>query len=380
MAAPGGMQARRGGLLVEIETDESVIGIGEAGSARATQSVIEKQLAPMLIGEDAADRRALAEDVLRAPASSAAAGVVSERDQRHRHRAVGHCRQGREIAALPPLWRLPRRRSRLMPAAAFTRKANRSTISPARPRATAPAAFKAVKMKIGNSGTQSHLRHLVDHAELCELSLRRTLHGCGGSSGIGTEGKADGRRQLRLSPPSRSKWAGRSSSISYWIEEPVATGPRRQREGRRCARHPDRRLDIRNPGLRVPRADHPRRRRYRSADLAWAGGFWEYRRIAALSAGASPDGGAARLCRRCAARRRTAFRRLDPERAGARIRPEPERPARRSAEGAGPHRKRRNDQAPEGPGSASSSTARRSSAIAAHDEPDRLYDRLRRRC
>src|SRR5216683_1322688 len=49
----GGMQARRGSLLVEIETDERVIGIGEAGvGGGATQGVIEKQLAPMLIGED----------------------------------------------------------------------------------------------------------------------------------------------------------------------------------------------------------------------------------------------------------------------------------------------------------------------------------------
>jgi L-alanine-DL-glutamate epimerase-like enolase superfamily enzyme len=31
----GGMQAQRGGLLVEIETDERVTGIGEAGSAVA---------------------------------------------------------------------------------------------------------------------------------------------------------------------------------------------------------------------------------------------------------------------------------------------------------------------------------------------------------
>ena len=30
-ASAGGMQARRGALLVEIETDEGIIGIGEAG-------------------------------------------------------------------------------------------------------------------------------------------------------------------------------------------------------------------------------------------------------------------------------------------------------------------------------------------------------------
>src|SRR5437660_10855547 len=49
----GGMQARRGGLLVEIETDERVIGIGEAGvGGGATAGVIKKVLKPMLIGED----------------------------------------------------------------------------------------------------------------------------------------------------------------------------------------------------------------------------------------------------------------------------------------------------------------------------------------
>ena len=49
----GGMQARRGGLLVEIETDERVIGIGEAGvGGGVTRDVIDKLLQPMLIGED----------------------------------------------------------------------------------------------------------------------------------------------------------------------------------------------------------------------------------------------------------------------------------------------------------------------------------------
>src|ERR1700738_2422843 len=49
----GGMQARRGALLVEIETDERVTGIGEAGmGGGSTRDVIEKQLRPMLIGED----------------------------------------------------------------------------------------------------------------------------------------------------------------------------------------------------------------------------------------------------------------------------------------------------------------------------------------
>jgi L-alanine-DL-glutamate epimerase-like enolase superfamily enzyme len=47
----GGMQARRGGLLVEIETDERVTGLGEAGvGGGATTGVIERVLRPMLVG------------------------------------------------------------------------------------------------------------------------------------------------------------------------------------------------------------------------------------------------------------------------------------------------------------------------------------------
>jgi len=49
----GGMQARRGSLLVEVETDERVIGIGEAGvGGGVARDVVEKVLRPMLIGED----------------------------------------------------------------------------------------------------------------------------------------------------------------------------------------------------------------------------------------------------------------------------------------------------------------------------------------
>src|ERR1700730_17126667 len=49
----GGMQARRGGLLVEIETDERGIGVGAGGGGGGiTRDVIDKLLQPMLIGED----------------------------------------------------------------------------------------------------------------------------------------------------------------------------------------------------------------------------------------------------------------------------------------------------------------------------------------
>src|SRR5690349_23364905 len=52
-ASAAGVQARRGALLVEVETDSGITGIGGAGlGGGATATVIEKDLAPLLIGQD----------------------------------------------------------------------------------------------------------------------------------------------------------------------------------------------------------------------------------------------------------------------------------------------------------------------------------------
>src|SRR5271154_4585677 len=52
-ASASGVQARRGALLVEVETDDGTIGIGEAGTGGGGTAIcIEKDLKPMLIGED----------------------------------------------------------------------------------------------------------------------------------------------------------------------------------------------------------------------------------------------------------------------------------------------------------------------------------------
>src|SRR6266849_695134 len=52
-ASAAGVQSRRGGLIVEVETDDGIVGIGESGlGGGATATVIEKDLAPLLIGQD----------------------------------------------------------------------------------------------------------------------------------------------------------------------------------------------------------------------------------------------------------------------------------------------------------------------------------------
>jgi L-alanine-DL-glutamate epimerase-like enolase superfamily enzyme len=52
-ASASGVQAARGALLVEVETDDGTIGIGEAGPAGgATATCIERDLKPLLLDED----------------------------------------------------------------------------------------------------------------------------------------------------------------------------------------------------------------------------------------------------------------------------------------------------------------------------------------
>jgi L-alanine-DL-glutamate epimerase-like enolase superfamily enzyme len=52
-ASASGVQARRGALLVEVETDDGTVGIGEAGPGGGTTATcIEKDLKPLLLGED----------------------------------------------------------------------------------------------------------------------------------------------------------------------------------------------------------------------------------------------------------------------------------------------------------------------------------------
>ena len=64
-----GVQAARHALLVEVEADNGLIGIGEAGSAggplASTQVVVEQELKPLLLGGDVVSRMRKVEDMYR---------------------------------------------------------------------------------------------------------------------------------------------------------------------------------------------------------------------------------------------------------------------------------------------------------------------------
>ena len=201
--------------------------------------------------------------------------------------------------------------------------------------------FKGMKMKIGrNPSTQTHLRHLVDHAELCEVEPEEDIARVAAvRQRTGPAGQADGRRQLRLEPGVGDRDGPRDRALQSLLDR-GAGGDRRHRRQRR-----GRRMRLATPiaGYETEVGLYGFRELItRGAvdivqpDIAWSGGFSECRRIAALAQAhhlmVAPHAFAGAVN----AGRLIAFHRLDPERAGARIRPEPERAARRITEGAGP--------------------------------------------
>jgi len=142
-ASAAGVQEQRAALLVEIETDSGIVGIGEAGiGGGVTATVIEKSLKPLLVGEDPL----LIEHLWQ---------KMFARTRQYGRRGVFlHAISGIDIA----LWdiagklaKLPSTScsapavtaSRPTPAAVSIRKANRPPISRARPRATEPVVSRA---------------------------------------------------------------------------------------------------------------------------------------------------------------------------------------------------------------------------------------------
>ena len=283
----GGMQARRGALLVEIETDERVVGIGEAGvGGGATAAVIEKVLRPILIGEDPLLIEGLWQRMFARTRQFGRRGVVMN--------AIS----GVDIAlwdiagkvARLPLYRLLggcRDRLEAYSSGGFYQEGKGIDELAGEAEGYRVRGFTGMKMKIGrNPSTQTHLRHLVDHARLCEVDPEEDV------ARVSTVRRALG-PQAKLMVDVNCAWSpafaiemGRAleSYKLYWIEEPVATD---DIDG--SARVAD--------ALATPIAGYEteiglygfRELITRGAvdivqpDIAWAGGFSECRRIAALA-------------------------------------------------------------------------------------------------
>jgi len=283
----GGMQAQRGALLVEIETDERVIGIGEAGvGGGGTRDVIEKQLRPLLIGEDPLLIEGLWQKMFARTRQYGRRGIVMNAisgidialwdiagkvARLPLYRLFGGCRDRVEAYASGGFYQEGKSIDGLAGEAEGYRARN----------------FKGMKMKIGrNPSTQTHLRHLVDHAEFCEVEPEEDI------ARVAAVRRALGPR-AKLMVDVNCAWSpamaiqmGRALEPYdlYWIEEPVATD---DIDGSAMVA----------AALATPIAGYEteiglygfRELITRGAvdivqpDLAWAGGFSECRRIAAVA-------------------------------------------------------------------------------------------------
>ena len=283
----GGMQASRGALLVEVETDGGITGIGEAGvGGGSTKHVIEQQLRPMLVGEDPLLIEGLWQKMFARTRQFGRRGIVMN--------AIS----GVDVAlwdiagkvARMPLYRLLGAccdRVEAYASGGFYQEGKSADDLAGEAEGYRARGFRGMKMKIGrNPSTQTHLRHLAANARMCEVEPEADIERVAAVRGaLGPQAKLMVDVNCAWSPSFAIEMGRALEPYKlYWIEEPVATD---DIDG--SARVAD--------ALATPIAGYEteiglygfRELITRGAvdivqpDIAWTGGFSEGRRIAALA-------------------------------------------------------------------------------------------------
>jgi L-alanine-DL-glutamate epimerase-like enolase superfamily enzyme len=286
-ASAAGVQSRRGGLLVEVETDDGIVGIGEAGlGGGATATVIEKDLAPLLIGEDPLLIEGLWQRMFHRTRQYGRRGVVM---QAMSGIDIALWDIAGKIAKLPVYKLLGACRDRVEAYASggFYQEGKSAADLAGEAEGYRARGFKGMKMKVGrNPSTQTHLREFVGNAQFCEVEPEEDLARVAAvRDALGPRAKLMVDVNCALSPAIAIEMGRAMEPYKlYWIEEPVATD------------------DIEGSAqvaaaLATPIAGYEtelglygfRQLIGRGAvdivqpDLAWSGGFSECRRIAALA-------------------------------------------------------------------------------------------------
>ena len=286
-ASAAGVQGQRGALLVEIETDNGIVGIGEAGiGGGVTADVIGKVLAPLVRGEDPLLIEHLWQKMFARTRQYGRRGLVMQ--------AIS----GIDIAlwdiagkvAKLPVYRLlgaSRDRVEAYASGGFYQEGKSAADLAGEAEGYRDRGFKGMKMKIGrNPSTQTHLRQLLGQAEFCEVDPSEDLARVAAvRQALGPQGKLMVDVNCAWSPDFAIEM-GRAMEAQklYWIEEPVATD---DIDG--SARVAD--------ALATPIAGYETEMGlygFRElidrgavdivqADIAWSGGFSEGRRIAAYA-------------------------------------------------------------------------------------------------
>ena len=225
-ASAAGVQSRRGGLLVEIETDEGITGIGEAGlGGGATATVIEKDLTPLLVGQDPLLIEGLWQRMFARTRQYGRRGVVMQ--------AIS----GIDIAlwdiagkvAKLPVYRLlgaSRDRVEAYASGGFYQEGKGVDGIAGEAESYRARGFRGMKMKVGrNPSTQTHLRDLIGNKEFCEVDPAEDLARVAAvREALGPQAKLMVDVNCAWSPAFAIEMGRAMEPYNlYWIEEPVAT-------------------------------------------------------------------------------------------------------------------------------------------------------------
>lgn len=286
-ASASGVQGRRGALLVEVETDDGTIGIGEAGPAGgATAACIEKDLKPLLLGEDPLTIEALWQKMYVRTRIYGRGGVVM------------NAMSGIDIAlwdiagkiAKLPVYKLLgacRDRVEAYASGGFYQEGKGVEGIAGEAESYRARGFNGMKMKIGrNPSTGTHLRQLSGHVDFCETDPSEDLARIAAARrALGPQAKLMVDVNCAWSPAFAIEMGREMAPYKlFWIEEPVATD---DIEG--SARVADA-LDTAIAGYETELGLFGFRELIsRGAvdivqpDIAWTGGFTEGKRIAAFA-------------------------------------------------------------------------------------------------
>jgi L-alanine-DL-glutamate epimerase-like enolase superfamily enzyme len=289
MSAAGAQMARHA-LLVEIETDNGLVGIGEAGSAggplASTRVVVEQELKPLLLGEDPLLIERLWQKMF-------------QRSRQHGRRGiVMHAISGIDIAlwdlagkvAKLPLYRLfgaYRDKVEAYASGGFYQEGKDIAALADEAGRAVEQGYRAMKMKIGrNPSTQTNLREMLAHDDLCVVSLEEDVERVAAvRHALGAEAKLMVDINCAWSPALAMQMGKAMEPYHlYWIEEPVAT------DNIRGSAEVARTLTTAIAGYETEVGLYGFRELITQGavdivqpDIAWAGGFSECRRIAALA-------------------------------------------------------------------------------------------------
>src|SRR5215469_7558306 len=286
-ASASGVQSRRGALLVEVETDDGIVGIGEAGvGGGVTATVIEKDLKPALIGQDPLMIEGLWQRMF-----------VRTR-QYGRRGLVLNAISGIDIAlwdiagkiAKLPVYKLLgacRDRVEAYASGGFYQEGKGVDGISGEAEGYRARGFKGMKMKIGrNPSTGTHLRQLSGNVQFCETDPAEDLARIAAvRKALGPNAKLMVDVNCAWSPSFAIEMGREMAPYKlFWIEEPVATD---DIDG--SARIADA-LDTAIAGYETELGLYGFRELIaRGAvdivqpDIAWTGGFTEGKRIAAFA-------------------------------------------------------------------------------------------------